>query len=202
MQRRDVLRLLAVGATIPVLPPTLLAHLREAQDKVSSGNYTLRTLSPAQNAQVVVMTDLIIPETDTPGAKAAKVNEFIDVVLTDWAHDGERQAFLKGLADVNQQSKDLFGKDFVDASLEQQATLLRSIDDAAMAKHQGPRPARHGNTIPTERDHQLAGAFWDDFKGITVHGYYTSEIGFTKELGLEIMPGAYHGCAPLTEKKA
>ncbi|MBV9888555.1 MAG: gluconate 2-dehydrogenase subunit 3 family protein, partial [Acidobacteria bacterium] len=79
MQRRDVLRLLAVGATIPVLPPTLLAHIREAQDKVSSGSYTLRTLSPEQNKQVVIMTDQIIPETDTPGAKGAKVNEFIDV---------------------------------------------------------------------------------------------------------------------------
>jgi hypothetical protein len=184
------------------LPPTLLAHIREAQEKVSSGDYKLRTLSPEQNKQVVIMTDLIIPETDTPGAKAARVNEFIDVVLTDWAHDDERQAFLKGLADMNQQSKDLFGKDLVDASPEQQATLLRSIDDAAMAKHQGPRTVRHGNTIPSERDHQLQGAFWDVFKGITVHGYYTSEIGFTKELGLEIMPGAYHGCAPLTEKKA
>lgn len=202
MQRRDVLRLLAVGATIPVLPPTLLSHLREAQDKVSAGNYSLRTLSPEQNKQVVIMTDLIIPDTDTPGAKAAKVNEFIDVVLTDWAHDDERQAFAKGLADINQQSKDLFGKDFVDASPEQQATLLRSIDDVAMAKHQGFHPARHGNTIPSERDHQLQGPFWDVFKGITVHGYYTSEIGFSKELGLEIMPGAYHGCAPLTEKKA
>ena len=202
MQRRDVLRLLAVGATIPVLPPTLLAHLREAQAKVSSGSYTLRTLSPAQNAQVVLMTDLIIPETDTPGAKAAKVNEFIDVVLTEWAHDDERQAFLNGLAEINKESKDLFGKDLVDASPEQQVTLLRSIDDAAMAKHQGPRVPRHGNTIPSERDHQLQGPFWDVFKGITVHGYYTSEIGFEKELGLEIMPGAYHGCAPLTVKKA
>jgi Gluconate 2-dehydrogenase subunit 3 len=202
MQRRDVLRLLAVGATIPVLPPTLLAHIQEAQDKVNRGNYALRTLSPAQNTQVVIMTDLIIPETDTPGAKGAKVNEFIDVVLTDWAHEDERQAFLKGLAGVNQQSKDLFGKDFVAASPEQQVTLLRSIDDAAMAKHQGSRAVRHNNTIPSERDHQLQGAFWDVFKGITVHGYYTSEIGFTKELGLEIMPGAYHGCAPLTEKKA
>jgi hypothetical protein len=48
----------------------------------------------------------------------------------------------------------------------------------------------------------LQGPFWDVFKGVTVYGYYTSEIGFSKELGLEIMPGAYHGCAPLTEKKA
>jgi hypothetical protein len=201
MQRRDVLRMLAVGAAIPILPPNLLAHLHEAQSKVG-GDYTLRTLSPAQNAQVVTMIDLIIPVTDTPGAKAAKVNEFIDIILTDWAHDDERQAFLSGLAAVNQQSNDLFGKDFVNASPEQQNTLLRSIDDAAMAKHSAVRAARHGNTIPSERDHQLQGNFWDVFKGITVHGYYTSEIGFTQEENLQIIPGAYHGCVPYSGKKA
>ena len=34
------------------------------------------------------------------------------------------------------------------------------------------------------------------FKGITLHGYYTSQIAFEKELKLEIIPGAQHGCAP------
>ena len=33
--------------------------------------------------------------------------------------------------------------------------------------------------MPEERDKQLQGNFWDVFKGITIHGYYTSEIGFT-----------------------
>jgi hypothetical protein len=60
---------------------------------------------------------------------------------------------------------------------------------------------RHGNTIPAERDKQLTGKFWDVFKGITVHGYYTSEIGFTQEENLQIIPGAYHGCVPLTVGK-
>ena len=148
------------------------------------------------------MIDLIIPVTDTPGAKAAKVNEFIDVILTDWATESERQAFLAGLAGVDKKSNDLYGKNFVDASVDQQTTLLRAMDDAAMAVH-GARRVRHGNTIPEERDKQLTGNFWDVFKGITVHGYYTSEIGFTQEENLQIIPGAYHGCVPLTaEKKA
>jgi glucoside 3-dehydrogenase (cytochrome c) hitch-hiker subunit len=202
MQRREVLRLLAVGATLPVLSPTLLAHLQEAQAQVGSG-YKLHTLSPQQNALVVAMIDLIIPVTDTPGAKAARVNEFIDVILTDWATETERQAFLSGLAGIDKKSNDLYAKNFVDASAEQQTTLLRAIDDAAMAGHSNRRMARHGNTIPAERDKQLQGNFWDIFKGITVHGYYTSEIGFTQEENLQIIPGAYHGCVPLTaEKKA
>ena len=201
MQRREVLKLLAVGAAIPVLSPSLLAHFQEAQAQVGSG-YKLRTLSPQQNAQVVAMIDLIIPATDTPGAKGARVNEFIDVILTEWANDKERQDFFNGLADVDKRSNALFGKNFTDASVEQQTTLLRAIDDAAMAVHSNHR-ARHGNTIPEDRDKQLQGNFWDVFKGITIHGYYTSEIGFTQEENLQIIPGAYHGCVPLTvEKKA
>jgi hypothetical protein len=201
MHRREVLRLLAAGAALPVFSPGLLAHLQAAQVQVGSG-YKLRTLSAQQNALVVTMIDLIIPVTDTPGAKAALVNEFIDVILTEWASESERQAFLDGLAGVDKKSNDLYGKNFVDASVDQQTTLLRAMDDAAFAAH-GPRGVRHGNTIPAERDKQLTGKFWDVFKGITVHGYYTSEIGFTQEENLQIIPGAYHGCVPLTvEKKA
>jgi hypothetical protein len=191
--------LLAAGAALPVLSPSLLAHLQEAQAQVGS-TYQLRTLSPSQNSLVVTMIDLIIPVTDTPGAKAARVNEFIDIILTDWANEAERQAFLNGLAGVDKKSNELYGKNFVDASVEQQTTLLRSMDDAAMAAHTGRR-VRHGNTIPEERDKQLQGNFWDVFKGITVHGYYTSEIGFTQEENLQLIPGAYHGCAPLTVGK-
>jgi hypothetical protein len=200
MQRRDVLKLLAAGAAASGLSPTLVTFAREVHAQ-AGGGYKLRTLNPQQNTMVVTMTDLIIPATDTPGAKGALVNEFIDVILTEWAHDEERKAFLDGLAGVDKRSQELFGKAFNDASVDQQTTLLRAMDDAAVAAH-GAQHARHGNTIPAGRDKELQGNFWDVFKGITVHGYYTSEIGFTQEEHLEIIPGAYHGCVPLTEKKA
>jgi hypothetical protein len=139
-----------------------------------------------------VLTDLIIPETDTPGAKAARVNEFIDVILTEWATPEERQNFLQGLEGMDKQSRELFGKDFVDATPVQQVTLLRALDDFA-ASERGDKPQKHGNTVP-EFDTQLKGNFYDIFRGITLHGYYTSEIGFTQELKLQIIPGAQHGC--------
>jgi len=191
MQRRDALKLLFAGAVLPSLPPEAFAILRDAHP---AQGYTLRTLNAHQNATVVVMTDLIIPETGTPGAKGARVNEFIDLILTDWATEEERAKFLAGLADVDKQSNELFGKDFVDASPAQQTALLRSIDDAAMAER-GAMP-RMGNPVLVH-DTQMQGAFWPVFKGITLHGYYTSEIGFTQELKLEIIPGEQHGCAPV-----
>ena len=188
MQRREALKLLMAGGVLPVLTPDLFAFFQDAQPKPG---YTLRTLNPHQNDTVVAMMDQIIPATDTPGAKGARVNEFIDVILTDWATDTERQNFLAGLANVDKESKELFGEDFTACSPAQQLTLLRAMDEVAMAE---PKPLpKHGNTVPA-RDTQLKGNFFKVFKGITLHGYYTSEIGYTQELKLQIIPGEQHGC--------
>src|SRR6202790_3261683 len=197
MLRRELFKILGAGAVLPVLSPEAFAFFQEAQPAKS---YALRTLNPHQNETVVAMIDQIIPETETPGAKGARVNEFIDVILTEWATEEDRNHFLEGLAGVGKQSNELYGKDFVDASAVQQLTLMRAMDEAV---GMGPtHPARHGNTVP-ERDTQLRGNFFTVFKGITLHGYYTSEVGFSRELGLQIIPGAQHGCAPVTaEKKA
>lgn len=198
MRRRDLLKFLAAGAALPVLPPDILALMRAAQ---TSPGYKIRTLSPAQNDLVVSMIDLIIPATETPGAKGARVNEFIDVILTEWATPEERQHFLTGLAGVDHESNALFGKNFVDCAAPQQTSLLQTMDQAAMAKsardmdlgHLEPRNPVHRR----DRDRQLKGNFFKVFKRITLHGYYTSEIGFAQELKLRIIPGSQHGCTDI-----
>jgi hypothetical protein len=192
MQRREALKLLLAGGVLPAVPADLFGFFQGAHP---ASGYALRTLSPHQNDTVVAMIDQILPATDTPGAKAARVNEFIDVILTEWAVDDERQNFLAGLAGVDKQSNELFGKNFVDASPAQQVALLRAMDESVAGARARRRHA--GNTIPEEHDKQLRGDFFAVFKGITLHGYYTSEIGFTQELNLQIIPGAHHGCVPL-----
>jgi gluconate 2-dehydrogenase gamma chain len=191
MQRREALRVMFAGAVLPVFSPEVFAMFRQAQPPPG---YTMRTLTEHSNDTVVAMIDQIIPATDTPGAKGARVNEFIDVILTEWALPEERKNFLDGLAEIDKQSQSLYGKNFSEATPEQQVVQLRSIDDAVMT-NRSVRP-RHGNTVP-KPDAQLEGNFWEVFKRITIHGYYTSEIGFTQELKLEIIPGAQHGCSPM-----
>ena len=191
MQRREALRIFAAGAVLPALSTELFAMFRQAQPPPG---YRLRTLTGHLNDTVVAMIDQIVPATDTPGAKDARVNEFIDLILTEWATPEERKNFLDGLAGIDKQSQALYGKNFSDATVEQQVVQLRAIDDAVMP-NRSVRP-RHGNTVP-KPDSQLEGNFWEVFKRITIHGYYTSEVGFTRELKLEIIPGAQHGCNPM-----
>jgi hypothetical protein len=190
MQRREALRLMISGAALPALTPEAFGIFRAAHP---AAGYAPRTLNPRQYATVVAMTDLIIPETDTPGAKGAGVNEFIDLILTEWATEEERAGFLSGLAGVDKQSNELFGKDFAEGTAAQQTALLLAIEDGAMPDHNAMRR----ENSPTVHDQQLKGNFWLVFKNITLHGYYTSEIGFSKELKLTIIPGAHHGCAPV-----
>jgi len=149
MLRRDLLRVLSATAVAPALPPELSLLLRQAQ---APAEYALRTLTPHQSATIVAMIGLIIPVTDTRGAKAARVNEFMDVILTDWATDAERARFLKGLDDVDTQCNALFGKNFVDGSTPQQTAILQALDDSVdwpqgpPADHEsGPRHPRNGH---------------------------------------------------------
>lgn len=194
MHRREMLRVLTAGAVLPTLTPELFAFFRQAQP---GAGYSLRTLTRGQNDQIVAMIDLIIPATGTPGAKGVRVNEFMDVILTDWATAEERQRFLTGLADVDTRSNRLFGKSFTAASIEQQTDLLRALDDELSAERANSLETRHDPPIP---DTQLQGSFFGVFKRMTVYGYYTSEVGFTEELKLEIIPGALHGCMPVAPK--
>jgi hypothetical protein len=75
-------------------------------------------------------------------------------------------------------------------------TLLRSLDETAAITRSAreSREARPPIWEPAGRDTQMQDDFFTVFKKMTVHGYYTSEIGFGQELKLQIIPGAQHGC--------
>jgi Gluconate 2-dehydrogenase subunit 3 len=104
MQRRDVLKLLTSTAALSAMPMELLAALQEARAQTGSA-VGLRTLNSHQNATVTTISELIIPETDTPGAKGAKVNEFIDLLLTEWFDEDGCGPFLEGLAQIDADSQ-------------------------------------------------------------------------------------------------
>jgi hypothetical protein len=192
MERRDVLKLLSSVVAISALPLEAMTAIRQASAQVAAST-GLKTLNPHQNATVTTIAELIIPATDTPGAKGAKVNEFIDLLLTEWYDPSETQEFLAGLADVDARSKKKFSAAFVDCSAEQQTQLLRELDAAAMKFAAAQRQDMHEHTdVPPTN-------FFYQMKRLTLTGYYTSEIGFSQELGQSIIPPAHAGCAPLTE---
>src|SRR5216684_84229 len=192
MHRRQALRLLASAATLPLLSPEAFSLFQAVHDQLP-GQSVLKTLNPHQNATVSTIAEIIIPQTNTPGAKAARVNEFIDLILTEWYDEEEKSTFLTGLADVDSRTRDLYGKDFVECGEKEQVELLQALDDEVAARAEDVRRRRNH---PPEKN------FFFMMKQLALVGYYTSQIGFEQELRAEIIPSRHAGCVPLEEEAA
>lgn len=139
-----------------------------------------RVLTPEQAELVSTVAEHIIPATDTPGARAAGVERFIDTMLAEYYPAAERQRFLGGLADLDDRAHIAYGKQFLRSTPAQQRTLLDALD--------------HETFVTPARSH--APAFFRMFKELTVVGYYTSQIGATRELKYSRVPGRFQGCVP------
>jgi hypothetical protein len=170
VNRREALRRLAVGGAAAAALPTWVeslsafalehahTHGQRAAAAKTAAAWKPKVLTPHQNSTVVTLSELIIPQTDTPGAKAANVNRFIDDVLSDGAA-GERTKFLAGLTALDERAKTEFGKPFADATPDQQTGMLTKL-----------------STPPVDE-------FFEAIKSMTIIGYYTSEVGVRQELG-------------------
>src|SRR5437879_5508038 len=191
MERREALRLMGAASVFSALSSELFAATLRAQLAANPVG-ALRTLSPAQNGIVVAMCEVMIPATETPGAKAAKVNEFIDLILTEWATEEERKIFLEGLAEADRKTDALFGRGFAAASAKEQATIVQVFDQALATLRNEERPKQ---VRPWELT--LVLPFFAQMRRLTLVGYYTSPIGQEQELKVEIVPGQLHGCVPV-----
>jgi hypothetical protein len=141
------------------------AH-RQAAPTLLAPDWTPKALNPHQNELVSELSELIIPQTETAGAKAALVNRFIDEVLDD-ADPRDRKEFLRGLQWVDERSQELFGADFLACTREQQTALLTIISSGK------------GGSLAD----RIGAEFFQSIKSMTLTGYYTSEIGMRQELG-------------------
>lgn len=174
MDRREALRRMVLGPVGAVCAATwverlselALAHAAPGQAAAGAAAWTPSVFTAHQDATVIEISELIIPQTETAGARAAQVNRFIDTVLED-APEDERDSFLRGLAWLDRRSRALHGADFIDLPVYDQEALLTTISDrdgADAADREGVE-------------------FFEAIKRLTVTGYYTSEIGMREEIG-------------------
>src|SRR2546425_902850 len=143
MNRREMVRLLSGALAAPLaagLPAERLAALGRSVHARARGR-ALQVLDPHQSETVATIAEMIIPATDTPGARAARVHEFIDLILAEWDGDDDRARFLSGLADVDTRCRDAFGADFLGAAAAQRSAVLAGLDAEVTALRAAPEDA-------------------------------------------------------------
>jgi len=124
------------------------------------------------------ITNVMIPETDTPGARGAGVPAFIDSMMVNWASRETRDQFVSVLDAVDDRARDQHQKRFVELDAAQKLDIMRQYDADALGEEGNP---------------------YRRFKELVLLGYYSSEIGATQELRFEMVPGAWHGDIPFSD---
>jgi gluconate 2-dehydrogenase gamma chain len=184
MDRREALKRTAWIMGGAVSAPAIMGILKGCAAKPTI-DWTPVFLSSDQGALVSQVAEIIIPKTDTPGAKDVGVPGFIDQIVSECFPKEDQDKFLAELKAFDDEAKKEYGDPFIELDAEQQAAFVKKLHDAAVnAEETGAPPQR---------------PFILTLKELTMLGYFTSEPGATQVLQYNPVPGAYKGCVPLGE---
>jgi gluconate 2-dehydrogenase gamma chain len=131
------------------------------------------------------VSELIIPTTDTGGAIAAGVPEFVKVMLTDWFNEAERDHFISGLREFSAGASRKFGKKFAELAASQKDQYFGELLATAEAPLKSTGGAGAGSAATPRTPFVVL------MKRLTIFGYYTSELGATIELHQQIATAQY-----------
>src|SRR5436305_748165 len=131
MNRRDILRATVFGAigvstTVPASPAREFPSGYDASKELEGPDWKPLFLDAHQNETLILLSDLIIPATDTPGAKAALVNRFLDLLMSAETAETQR-AFIAVLAYIDGECMQRYNSAFVYAPRQQQLEVLTLI---------------------------------------------------------------------------
>ncbi|HVI97771.1 MAG TPA: gluconate 2-dehydrogenase subunit 3 family protein [Sphingomonas sp.] len=175
IDRRRALAGMAATFAVPLFAPIARAAGlvgKTSRPVISDGPPSVQVFTPAQHELMTALSERVMPTTDTPGAIAAGVPDYIDKLLADWAWPDERKPIIIGLDLLDAKSLEDNKVPGAKATPEQQDALLT----AAM-----------NDQIPN------GASFFEKFRQLVLTGYFTSEIGMTQEREYLPVPGEYHG---------
>ncbi|MFL5786603.1 MAG: gluconate 2-dehydrogenase subunit 3 family protein [Flavisolibacter sp.] len=142
-----------------------------------------RAFTEEDNAFLDEIADTILPTTSTPGAKAAKVGQFMTVMVNDCYTDKEQSTFKDGMDKLNDASKKKYDNSFMSISPAQRHDLLVQLDNEQKEYTKNKKqddPAHYFRMM----------------KELTLLGYFTSEIGCKQARRYVPVPGKYDGNYP------
>lgn len=185
MNRRELLKMIsAATGTALVGGGALLAGC--SQDSTNSAELTSTTklVFSEQDIQLLdEVAETILPRTDTPGAKDAKVGQFMTVFVRDCYTQEEQEQFHTGLVQLQEACEATYGHSFLHLETSQRQELLRQLDTTAKA-----------HVEQTGNPH-----YFTMIKQLTLFGFFTSEPGATQALRYVAVPGRYDGCIDYEE---
>ncbi len=149
------------------------AHARVAASRAQVGAFTAQDI-----ALLDEVAETILPETKTPGAKAAHVGAFMALMVTDTYEEGQQAIFRDGMRKLNDAA-------FLTAMPAQRLAQLEQLD-------------REQKAYMDARERGAPPHYFRLMKELTLLGYFTSEIGCTQAMRYRETPARFDPCVPYT----
>jgi hypothetical protein len=173
MTRRDILKISTVTLAYSMSGAATAALLGGCRIDRSE-SWTAAVLTDSELALIAEIAERIIPATDTPGSKDAKVERYIDMALKNNYTAEDQNQFKASLAIFDKKANASCGADFITCVQEDQINILKELLE------------------------EKAAIFFE-IKSLTVSGFFTSKEGATMVLKYDPIPGAYLSCVDLSE---
>lgn len=228
IDRREALRRVSAllgGITLIGGSALMTACEREGASSRSDAQAGVGEFTAADIRFLDEVADTILPETGTPGAKAARVGAFMALMVTDTYDPEKQRIFRDGMRRIDEESRTANGVGFMEATPAQRLALLERLDREQKAQADA-RAARRSSAAKEKEEESRADARLPDqrkenteatdanpapditadapthyfrmFKELTLLGYFTSEIGYTKAMRYVESPGRFEPCVPYT----
>ena len=171
------------------------------------------TFSDADVSLLDEIADTILPATSTPGAKAAKVGQFMTVMVNDCYDAPDQKIFHEGIAKIDEASNKKNGKSFLESTPQQRHDLLLDLEKDAsdykkkMGEYYQSLSDKEKQDLVLKKNYdgvdpmevkmrEFPNYYYVMLKQLTLLGYFTSEIGCTQAMRYVETPGRYDGCIP------
>ncbi|PYO91104.1 MAG: twin-arginine translocation pathway signal protein [Gemmatimonadetes bacterium] len=180
IDRREAIRRVTamLGGVVFVGSGDLLTAVEHAHARVAAARKQIGAFTAQDIALLDEVADTILPETKTPGAKAAKVGPFMAVMVTDTYDEQQQGIFRDGMRKLNEAG-------FMTKTPAERLALLEQLDREAKAYMD-----TRARGAPTHYFRQM--------KELTLLGYFTSEIGCSQAMRYRETPGRFDPCVPYT----
>jgi Gluconate 2-dehydrogenase subunit 3 len=181
MNRRELLQrsALLLGGTLLGADSILAKNIDWDQlDHLPDDSKGFGLFSKAQIKLLNEVAETIIPTTDIPGAKAAKVGQFIAVIVSDCYEAADQKRFMDGLAQLDAECIKRYGKKFMKSTAKLRTDFLTELDAEQKAFQKSKK-----KEIPSH--------YFRVIKDLVLWGYFTSEIGMTQAQRYVEYPGKY-----------
>jgi len=180
MNRREAIKQVTamLGGVVFVGHSDLLTAVEHAHARVTASRMQIGAFTAQDVALLDEVADTILPETKTPGAKAAHTGAFMALMVTDTYDDGNQTIFRDGMKNLNDAG-------FMTATPAQRLAQLEQLD-------------REQKAYMDSRARGAPPHFFRLMKELALLGYFTSEIGCSQAMRYRETPGRFDPCVPYT----